>query len=174
MLIWRTILKIKDLLKKSREEEPFTKSELVQMLSYPADSPESYRVMAEANRLSKELTQNQAEVHAQLALNLAPCPCNCQFCSFAESNGIFKEETRLSPEQAVRYAKQFEAEGSQRHIHHVNRPILLRTIYRDVSRDPAQFEGRYHDDRQCGGPIPRACHIKSRKQATPGFITPFA
>jgi biotin synthase len=106
------MLKIKELLKKSREEGLFTKSELVQMLSYAADSPENYRIMAEANRLSKELTQNQAEVHAQLALNLAPCPSNCGFCSFAEVNGIFKKETRLSPEQAVGYAKQFEAEGA--------------------------------------------------------------
>ena len=51
-------------------------------------------------------------MHAQLALNLAPCLCNCQFCSFAQSNGIFKEETRLSPEQAVGYAKRFEAGGA--------------------------------------------------------------
>jgi biotin synthase len=105
-------LKVKDLLRKSLEDEPFSKSELVQLLSYRADSPESYRVMAEANRLSKELTQNQAEVHAQLALNLAPCPGNCGFCSFAEKNGIFKDEIRLSPEQAVRYARLFEAGGA--------------------------------------------------------------
>ena len=105
-------MKVKDLLRKSLEDEPFSKSELVQLLRYPEDSPENYLVMAEANRQSKELTQNQAEVHAQLALNLAPCPCNCVFCSFAESNGIFKDETRLSPNQAVRYAKQFEIEGA--------------------------------------------------------------
>lgn len=104
--------KIKELLRKSREEGFLTKSELVQILSYPADSSENYRVMAEANRLSKELTQNQAEVHGQLALNLGPCLGNCQFCSFAQTNGIFKEETRLSPEQAVLYAKQFESEGA--------------------------------------------------------------
>ncbi len=103
-------MKIKDLLRKSREGEPFSKSELVQMLSYPSNSPENYRIMAEANRLSRKLTQNKAEVHAQLALNLAPCLCNCSFCSFADNNGIFKEETRLSPEQAVRYAKQFETD----------------------------------------------------------------
>ena len=106
------MLKIKELLRKSREEGLFTESELVQLLSYPADSLETYQVIAEANRLSKALTQNKAEVHAQLALNLAPCPCNCNFCSFAESNGIFKEETRLSPEQAVSYAKRFETEGA--------------------------------------------------------------
>ena len=82
------------------------------MLDYPADSPESYQIMAEANRISKRLTQNKAEVHAQFALNLAPCPCNCAFCSFAESNGVFNDEARLSPEQAVQYAKQFEKAGA--------------------------------------------------------------
>lgn len=51
-------------------------------------------------------------MHAQLALTLAPCLCNCQFCSFAQSNGIVKEETRLTPEQAVTYAKQLEGGGA--------------------------------------------------------------
>lgn len=105
-------MQIGDLLRKSQEEEAFTNTELMQMLDYPADSSESYRIMAEANRTSKTLAQNKAEVHAQFALNLAPCPCNCVFCSFAESNGIFKEEVRLSPEQAVQYAKQFETDGA--------------------------------------------------------------
>ena len=105
-------MNIKDLLRKSREGERLSKMELVQMLDYPADTPETYLIMAEANRLSKELTQNKGEVHAQLALNLGPCTGNCGFCSFAQCNGIFKDETQLSPEQAVRYAKQFEIDGA--------------------------------------------------------------
>jgi biotin synthase len=105
-------LDIRDLLRKSDEGEPFSKPELVQMLSYPPDSPETYQIMAVANHLSKELTQNKAEVHAQLAFNLAPCAGNCGFCSFAQINGIFQEETRLGPEQAVHYAKQFETDGA--------------------------------------------------------------
>jgi biotin synthase len=68
--------------------------------------------MAEASRISKELTVNQAEIHAQFALNLAPCPRNCAFCSFAERNGVFEEEIRISPEAAVSFAKQFEADGA--------------------------------------------------------------
>jgi biotin synthase len=76
------------------------------------DCSESYLIMAESNRISKELTENKAEVHAQLALNLAPCPGNCAFCSFAEKNGVFSKETRLTVEEAVAYANQFEKDGA--------------------------------------------------------------
>jgi biotin synthase len=108
----RIVLDIKDLLRKSDEGGSFSKPELEQMLSYSGESLEAYQIMAEASRLSRELTQNKAEVHAQLALNLAPCAGNCSFCSFARINGVFQEETRVSPEQAVHYARQFETDGA--------------------------------------------------------------
>ncbi len=99
---------INDYIKKSHNRERFSKQELVYMLSLPPGSTETYLLMAEANRISKELTGNQAEVHGQFALNFAPCPCNCKFCSFARSNGLFKDSRELSVEQAVLYAKKFE------------------------------------------------------------------
>jgi biotin synthase len=103
---------IQDLIRKSQDGFQLSKVELVLLLDLHPDSPETYLVMAEANRISKELTGNRAEVHAQLALNLAPCPANCRFCSFAQVNGIFKEETRLTAEEAVAYAQQFEQDGA--------------------------------------------------------------
>jgi biotin synthase len=103
---------INDILQKSRDTEPFDKDELIEMLSLPPDSTESYLLMAEANRISKELTENKAEVHAQFSLNLAPCPSNCSFCSFAIKNGVFEQETEISPEEAVSFAKQFERDGA--------------------------------------------------------------
>jgi biotin synthase len=105
-------LNIRDVIQKSKDGEPLLKQDLIQLLEYPSDSPQAYQIMAQANRVSKDLTQNKAEIHAQLALNLAPCPCNCAFCSFAQINGLFKEETRLSVEEAVQYAKQFEQDGA--------------------------------------------------------------
>jgi len=103
---------IGELKKKSRSGDVFSREELVYLLSLPPDSPENYMVMAEANRLSKELSGGRAEVHAQFAINLAPCPCDCLFCSFAKINGIFSEATELSPERAVAYARQFEIDGA--------------------------------------------------------------
>jgi biotin synthase len=104
--------RIDDLLSKSQHGDTFTRDELVQMLSYPPDSSETYRLMAEARRISAAVAGNRAEVHAQFALNLAPCACNCAFCSFAQVSGVFQEEVRLTPEAAIAYAQQFEADGA--------------------------------------------------------------
>ncbi|MBD3271766.1 MAG: radical SAM protein, partial [Elusimicrobia bacterium] len=95
---------INDLIKKSKNQEPFTTGELVSMLSIAPDSEASYLIMAEANRISKELSGNKAEVHAQFALNLAPCPKNCAFCAFAAENRIFNSSTTISADDAVSYA----------------------------------------------------------------------
>ena len=103
---------IHDLIRKSQDGMPLDREELIYLLSLPPDSPQTYLVMAEANRVSKELTGNKAEIHAQLALNLAPCPCDCVFCAFAQKNRIFTEETRLTAEEAVAYAQQFEKDGA--------------------------------------------------------------
>lgn len=46
--------KIEDIIKKSQNGEPFSKDELVQMLSYPPESTDSYLLMAEASRISRE------------------------------------------------------------------------------------------------------------------------
>jgi hypothetical protein len=47
-------------------------------------------------------------VHGQFALNLAPCPADCKFCSFAISTDLFKEAKELTIEEAIRYALDFE------------------------------------------------------------------
>jgi len=59
-----------DLIRKSQDGGQLSRQEVIYLLSMSPDSSESYLVMAEANRISKELTGNRAEVHAQLALNL--------------------------------------------------------------------------------------------------------
>lgn len=105
-------MKIENIISKTQNGDVLNHEELVYLLQLPQDSSESYRVMAEANRLSKEITGNQAEVHAQFALNLAPCDSNCLFCSFARKNKIFEKETRLTIEEAVQMALQFEELGA--------------------------------------------------------------
>ncbi len=105
-------MRTKEILKKTRSGDVLSKEEIIYLLGLMPDSPEAYMVMAEANRLSKELSGGKAEVHAQFAINLAPCSCNCLFCSFATVNGVFAKATELTPEQAVAYARQFEMDGA--------------------------------------------------------------
>ncbi|MDY7034664.1 MAG: radical SAM protein [Thermodesulfobacteriota bacterium] len=105
-------MNIEEILKKRQAGDMLSKEELVYLLSLTPDSTETYMFMAEATRLSKELSDGKAEVHAQFAINLAPCSCDCLFCSFAKINGVFNESSELSPEQAIAYARQFEMDGA--------------------------------------------------------------
>jgi biotin synthase len=101
-----------EIIKQVDNREVLTREQLVHMLSVPPESEESLLMMAAARRLSKAVSGNRAEIHAQLALNLAPCPANCQFCSFAMVNGIFHEESQLSVEEAVEQAQFLEGGGT--------------------------------------------------------------
>lgn len=127
-------MKISDIIKKSQNDETFSKEELVQMLSYAPDSFESYQIMAQANRISKEITGNMAEVHGQFALNLAPCPSNCKFCSFAMSNKVFDKTIELSPEEAIQKAQQFEKENANA-IYLMTTPIYPFEKFIEISKE---------------------------------------
>ena len=103
---------IEDILKQSRSAESFSHEQLVWMLERAPDSEAAYRLMAEARELSRSLSNDRAEVHAQFALNLNACPKNCAFCSFALVNNIFNADTELSVEQAVEHALLLERSGA--------------------------------------------------------------
>jgi biotin synthase len=106
------MVQLNELLERVGKGESLNREELIQMLSYEPDSRESYEIMGEANRISKDLTGGKAEVHAQLSLNVGPCACNCKFCSFARVNGVFAEEKRVGPDEAVACALEFENQGA--------------------------------------------------------------
>eukprot|EP01022_Parablepharisma_sp_SALTPOND_P030030 TRINITY_DN7520_c0_g1_i1.p2 TRINITY_DN7520_c0_g1~~TRINITY_DN7520_c0_g1_i1.p2 ORF type:complete len:335 (+),score=124.36 TRINITY_DN7520_c0_g1_i1:728-1732(+) len=105
-------MNLDDLLQQAHDQEPFSQEQLVWMLELPPASAQAYRIMCFARELSLEITGNQHEVHAQLALNLAPCPMNCEFCSFAKINGVFDKAIELSPAEAVRDALILEKAGA--------------------------------------------------------------
>ncbi|RJQ84644.1 MAG: radical SAM protein [Desulfobacteraceae bacterium] len=105
-------MNIDEILNKSRAGDVLSREDLICLLSLRPDCPETYKVFAEANRISKKVSNGKAEVHAQFAVNLAPCNCGCLFCSFARVNGVFSTAKELSHEQAVDYARQFEGEGA--------------------------------------------------------------
>jgi len=75
-------------------------------------SPESYYVMAAGREMTRRASGGLAEVHAQIGLNLAPCPMNCDFCSFAAKNKVFTKPKELPIAQAVQNAAQFEKDGA--------------------------------------------------------------
>ena len=118
---------INGILCKTKDGEVISKQEMTYLLTLPSDHPDTYLVMAEATRISKEVSRGRAEVHAQFAVNLAPCACNCLFCSFAKKNGVFTDSTEISPAEAVAYAQQFEQDGA-------NAIFMMATAHYPLSR----------------------------------------
>ena len=105
-------MNLHDIVKKSRNAEQLTREEVVAMLTLSPSSLESYVLMAEASRISRDVSGNRAEIHAQLAVNLAPCPRDCLFCSFAVANNIFQTSVVTPPEAAATQARHFEEDGA--------------------------------------------------------------
>lgn len=100
------------LITKAGNDERLSPEEIVYLLSLTPTSAEAYRLLAASRELSEKVSANRAEVHAQFAINLAPCPKNCMFCSFAAKNGIFKGASKIPPEEAVATALTFEQNGA--------------------------------------------------------------
>lgn len=105
-------MNLHDIIKKSRNSDTFSREEIISMLTFPPSGLETYVIMAEASRISHEVSTNLAEIHAQLAVNLAPCPRDCLFCSFAVANNIFHTSVVISPAEATAQAVQFEGDGA--------------------------------------------------------------
>ena len=89
-----------------------TKNELIFLLRIPQHSIEAGFVIASANALNRAVSTGKAEVHAQIGINLSPCPINCSFCSFAVKNNVFNENVELNTANIVQAAMSAEEKGA--------------------------------------------------------------
>lgn len=105
-------LAITELIKKSLSGDSLSSDDIGRLFRVPLFSPESGLVQAAARQKSQKASQGLAEVHAQVGLNIAPCPRNCKFCAFAAMNKVFSGKSELSVEEAVARVKQFETDGA--------------------------------------------------------------
>ncbi len=88
------------------------REELVFLFSADPHLPAAGYLRAAADQISRTACGGEAEVHAQIGLNTAPCPKNCLFCAFAAANGVFRKSSELPLEEAVGMALRAEAEGA--------------------------------------------------------------
>lgn len=103
---------IQKIIEKSTQGDILTEKEISSLFKVPLFSKESMLVLWAARKKSMQASRGFAEVHAQIGLNIAPCPKNCQFCSFAAENKVFTDSFELSVEDAILQAKEFEAENA--------------------------------------------------------------
>lgn len=98
-----------------------TRVEIIELLSVKNLSPESFAIWQAGRQFTSQLNDGFAEVHAHIGLDAAPCPMNCQYCSFAEINGVFTEKVTYPLEKVIQDARDLEDAG-------VNALYLVTTV----------------------------------------------
>ncbi|MBW2108566.1 MAG: radical SAM protein [Deltaproteobacteria bacterium] len=104
--------KVVDLINRVCDGHFLTEDEIICLLGAKAHSPEAGFIMGASDALNRKASDNLAEIHAQIGVNLSPCPRNCTFCAFAAKNNIFKESSELSPESVIELALAAESQGA--------------------------------------------------------------
>jgi biotin synthase len=105
-------MSIKEIVKKSLDGAHLKESEISSLFQVPLFSEESAIIISASRKKSEVASKGLSEVHAQVGLNIAPCPNNCSFCAFAAKNKVFTERTELSVEEAINRTQQFESDGA--------------------------------------------------------------
>jgi biotin synthase len=103
---------VKYIITKSLDGKILTEEEIASLFKVPLFSEESAMIISASRKKSDSASSGLAEVHAQVGLNIAPCPKNCAFCSFAVRNKVFTEKIEISVVEAVQKARQFETDGA--------------------------------------------------------------
>jgi biotin synthase len=101
------------ILDKAQVLEPLTRQEAAWLIR-EVDPPsfEYYSLIGVANRLTRASSGNRAEIHAQIGVNVAPCPFRCGFCSFSAQADVFQEPVELSSEEVAGRAVQLATDGA--------------------------------------------------------------
>lgn len=87
-------------------------TEIRVLLQVAPHSADAGYVLGAADEINRAASNNKAEVHAQIGLNLSPCPRNCSFCAFAARNKIFTERVEFDAETVVQMGLRAERDGA--------------------------------------------------------------
>ncbi|MFC1849587.1 hypothetical protein ACFL27_05200 [candidate division CSSED10-310 bacterium] len=97
--------RVKDVVSKVYDGEIPTATDIRHLLKIEPHSLEAGFILSAADNLNRIASQNQAEVHAQIGINCAPCSRNCSFCAFAARNKVFQDCPELGFETALHMAR---------------------------------------------------------------------
>ncbi len=86
------------------------RADCIHLLGLPETSAEVRELMAVADHVSRRRFGNEAVLFGQIGVETAPCPAECQFCSFGASLGLAQTES-LSPEVVAEKARAFAGGG---------------------------------------------------------------
>jgi biotin synthase len=103
---------VEDIAHKFLDGHFLKREDITYLLRIDHQSMDAGFIRSAANAITRAASKGKAEVHAQIGLNLSPCPNNCSFCAFAAKNGVFHESQQLPVEDIVLRALKAEADGA--------------------------------------------------------------
>ena len=103
--------KVESIVAKALEGQILNKEEIAFLFEVDHESEDSLHIQAASRELSAKLSNNLAEIHCHVGINLGPCAHNCKWCSFAAVNKVFPKAVSLSTEEVIEKCLRFEAEG---------------------------------------------------------------
>jgi biotin synthase len=104
--------KVEDIVRKFLDGHLLERDDITYLLRIDHQSTDASFVRSAANAITRSASAGKAEVHAQIGLNLSPCPNNCSFCAFAAKNGVFRKSQELPIEDIILLALKAEADGA--------------------------------------------------------------
>jgi biotin synthase len=99
-------------MRKARDGVELDAVDIRRLLETEPHSSDAGMILGAADAMNRRASDGKAEIHAQIGLNLSPCPRNCSFCAFAAKNGVFKERTELSIDELVAMGRRAEGDGA--------------------------------------------------------------
>jgi biotin synthase len=103
---------VEDIVHKFSDGHFLKREDITYLLRIDHQSMDASFIRSAANSIARALSKGKAEVHAQIGLNLSPCPNNCSFCAFAAKNGVFRESQELPIEDIILLALKAEGDGA--------------------------------------------------------------
>lgn len=103
---------VKNIIDKSLSGHILNAKEIALLFKVPLFTYESALIQSAARQMCEKASNGLAEVHAQIGLDIVPCPRNCHFCSFAACNKVFTESIELPVEEIMARVYEFESDGA--------------------------------------------------------------
>jgi len=105
-------LRARDMVSKVLDGHLLTRDEIIYLLKVPHHTVDAGFVISAADGINRAASNGKGEVHAQIGLNLSPCPMNCSFCAFAVKNKVFDRKFELRGEDICQLALKAESDGA--------------------------------------------------------------
>ena len=101
-----------EIVNKAKQGGILDETEIRALLQIAPHSADAGYVLGSADEINRAASNDKAEVHAQIGLNLSPCPRNCSFCAFAARNKVFTERVEFDAETVVQMGLCAERDGA--------------------------------------------------------------